>query len=67
LLKKEESIRLALSVPYNNGLVEGTNNKIKLLKRSAFGYRKHERVYNILCKRKKGINPAIVELYQKYY
>lgn len=45
LLKKEESIRLALSVPYNNGLVEGTNNKIKLLKRSAFGYRKHEHLF----------------------
>lgn len=45
LLKKEESIRLALSVPYNNGLVEGTNNKIKLLKRSAFGFRKHEHLF----------------------
>lgn len=45
LLKKEEGIRLALSVPYNNGLVEETNNKIKLLKRSAFGYRKHEHLF----------------------
>ena len=45
LLKKEESVRLALSVPYNNGLVEGTNNKIKLLKRSAFGFRKHEHLF----------------------
>ncbi|MBF0698749.1 transposase [Streptococcus danieliae] len=45
LLKKEESIHLALSLPYNNGFVEGTNNKIKLLKHSAFGYRKHEHLF----------------------
>ena len=26
-------------VPYNNGVIEGTNNKIKVLKRNAFGFR----------------------------
>ncbi|MVX58852.1 hypothetical protein E5983_04215 [Streptococcus danieliae] len=45
VLAKEESIGLALSVLYHNGLVEGINNKIKLLKRSAFGYRKHEHLF----------------------
>ena len=26
-------------VPYNNGVIEGTNNKIKVLKRNSYGYK----------------------------
>lgn len=32
-------IRNALTVPYSNGPMEGYNNKIKTLKRVAFGFR----------------------------
>ena len=32
-------IRNALEVPYSNGPMEGYNNKIKALKRVAFGFR----------------------------
>ena len=32
-------IRNALEVPYSNGPMEGYNNKIKTLKRIAFGFR----------------------------
>ena len=32
-------IRNALKVPYSNGPIEGYNNKIKTLKRVAFGFR----------------------------
>jgi len=42
LLKKEDSIRLAMKVSYSNGCLEGTNNKIKSLKRAAFGYTRFE-------------------------
>ena len=28
-----------LNYPYTNGFIEGTNNKIKVIKRIAFGYR----------------------------
>ena len=34
-----EEIRNSLSVPYSNGPMEGYNNKIKTLKRVAFGFR----------------------------
>lgn len=39
LLKKRDSISLALELPYSNGPLEGMNNKIKMLKRVAFGFR----------------------------
>lgn len=34
-----EEIRNSLLVPYSNGVMEGYNNKIKVLKRLAFGFR----------------------------
>lgn len=34
-----EEIRNSLLVPYSNGIMEGYNNKIKVLKRIAFGFR----------------------------
>jgi transposase len=34
-----EEIRNSLLVPYSNGVMEGYNNKIKVLKRVAFGFR----------------------------
>ena len=30
-------------VPYSNGFTEGKNNKIKILKRNAFGFRNKEK------------------------
>ncbi|NLT95653.1 MAG: transposase, partial [Clostridia bacterium] len=30
-------------VPYNNGCIEGFNNKIKVIKRNAFGFRNFSR------------------------
>lgn len=37
-----EEIRNSLIVPYSNGIMEGYNNKIKVLKRVAFGFRNFE-------------------------
>lgn len=37
--KSEEAIVNALNYDYSNGLVEGINNKIKVIKRTAYGYR----------------------------
>ena len=37
-----EEIRNSLLVPYSNGVMEGYNNKIKVLKRVAFGFRNFE-------------------------
>lgn len=34
-----KEIRNSLLVPYSNGVMEGYNNKIKVLKRIAFGFR----------------------------
>ena len=39
LLRKRSSIELALKLPYSNGCLEGMNNKIKAIKRCAFGFR----------------------------
>jgi len=36
----------SLDYPYTNGFTEGTNNKIKVLKRNAYGYRNFERFRN---------------------
>ena len=33
----------SFDVPYSNGFTEGCNNKIKVLKRNAYGYRNFER------------------------
>ena len=37
--QSEEAIVNALKYSYSNGLVEGINNKIKVIKRTAYGYR----------------------------
>lgn len=37
--KYKEEIILALTLPYSNGPVEATNNHIKVLKRTAYGFR----------------------------
>lgn len=42
LIKHQVSIENALRYPYSNGVIEGTNNVIKVLKRIAFGYRSFE-------------------------
>ena len=39
LLENEQGIRNALKYSYSNGVIEGTNNLIKVIKRIAFGYR----------------------------
>ncbi|QIK70582.1 ISL3 family transposase [Erysipelothrix sp. HDW6C] len=37
--KQEKHLTNALNYPYSNGKLEGTNNLIKVIKRTAFGYR----------------------------
>ena len=41
LKKHEQTICNSLEYPYFNGVVEGTNNLIKIIKRIAFGYRNY--------------------------
>ena len=36
----------SFSVPYTNGFTEGCNNKIKVLKRNAYGYKNFKRFRN---------------------
>mgnify|MGYP002517936246 CR=1 FL=1 len=36
-------VKLAFDYPYTNGFTEGCNNKIKVLKRNAYGYRNFNR------------------------
>ncbi len=36
----------SFSTPYTNGFTEGCNNKIKVLKRNAYGYRNFKRFRN---------------------
>ena len=36
----------AFDCPYSNGFTEGTNNKIKVIKRNAYGYRNFENFRN---------------------
>ena len=43
LLNWQKGILNSFEVPYTNGFTEGCNNKIKVLKRSAYGYRNFER------------------------
>ena len=37
LQKDYASVSLAVTSPYSNGFVEGTNNKLKMIKRTAYG------------------------------
>ena len=39
LLKYKDYVLNTLSCKYNNGVIEGINNKIKVIKRIAFGYK----------------------------
>lgn len=41
-----QGIRNSLQYPYTNGFIEGCNNKIKVLKRNAYGYRNFCRFRN---------------------
>jgi transposase len=36
----------SLETPFTNGFTEGCNNKIKVLKRNAYGYRRFDRFRN---------------------
>jgi transposase len=45
LLTKEEAFLSCAFLSLSNGVMEGTNNKIKLLKRRAYGYRNDERFF----------------------
>ena len=43
-----KEIRNSLLVPYSNGVTEGYNNKIKVLKRIAFGFRNFQNFKTII-------------------
>ncbi|MDI4707164.1 transposase, partial [Pseudoalteromonas shioyasakiensis] len=43
LVKRTEEIVSCILSPYSNGKMEGTNNKIKLMKRRGYGYRNIQR------------------------
>lgn len=43
LVKRTEEIISCILSPYSNGKMEGTNNKIKLIKRRGYGYRNIQR------------------------
>jgi len=43
IIKWKQEILNSFDVPYSNGCVEGFNNKIKVLKRNAFGFRNFTR------------------------
>ncbi|KJE26030.1 transposase family protein [Geobacillus kaustophilus] len=43
LVKRTEEIVSCILSPYSNGKMEGTNNKIKLIKRRGYGYRNIQR------------------------
>lgn len=40
--KFENSVKAAFELPYSNGVIEGTNNLIKVIKLVAYGYRNFE-------------------------
>lgn len=46
LIRWQVGILNSFDVPYSNGFTEGCNNKIKVLKRNAYGYRNFERFRN---------------------
>ena len=46
LLNWSEEILNSFRVPYTNGVIEGMNNKIKVIKRNAYGVRNFERFRN---------------------
>jgi transposase len=46
LVRWSKGILNSFGCPYTNGFTEGVNNKIKVLKRNAFGYRSFQRFRN---------------------
>ena len=44
--KRSRRILNAFDFPYSNGFTEGTNNKIKVIKRKAYGFRNFENFRN---------------------
>lgn len=46
MIKWSDGILNSFDTPYTNGFIEGCNNKIKVLKRNAFGYRNFKRFRN---------------------
>ncbi|WP_317368796.1 ISL3 family transposase [uncultured Tyzzerella sp.] len=46
MIKWSDGILNSFRVPYTNGFIEGCNNKIKVLKRNAYGYRNFIRFRN---------------------
>lgn len=44
ILREKEMLETILS-PFSNGIIEGTNNKIKLIKRRGFGYRNDDHLF----------------------
>jgi transposase len=43
LITRSEAVLSCIVFPYSNGVMEGTNNKIKLIKRRGYGYRNIQR------------------------
>ena len=43
ILNWKQEILNSFDVPYTNGCIEGFNNKIKVIKRNAFGFRNFSR------------------------
>lgn len=46
MIRWSNGILNSFDVPYTNGFIEGCNNKIKVLKRNAYGYRNFKRFRN---------------------
>lgn len=42
LITREKALLDTIISPLSNGIMEGTNNKIKLIKRRGFGYRNED-------------------------
>ncbi|MBM7701160.1 transposase [Kurthia huakuii] len=42
---REEAMIHTIYSPFSNGIMEGTNNKIKLIKRRGFGYRNDDHFF----------------------
>lgn len=45
LITREKALLDTIISPLSNGMMEGTNNKIKLIKRRGFGYRNEDRLF----------------------
>lgn len=45
VIAHEKAMINTINSPFSNGIMEGTNNKIKLIKRHGFGYRNDDRLF----------------------